>query len=138
MSDLVRFGVAMDRALLTEFDRRIAKRGYENRSEALRDLVRADLAKSAWDAGEPVTATLTVVLSKKLRAEVARLLERAVDVTIVATLGVAVDDERTMEVVVLRGRAGDLTTLAGKIGGVRGIVGSDLAIVHARDGRGAA
>ena len=38
MSDLVRFGVAMDRALLKQFDDRIAARGYENRSEALRDL----------------------------------------------------------------------------------------------------
>ena len=47
MSDLVRFGVAMDRTLLAEFDRRIAARGYENRSEALRDLIRADLTREA-------------------------------------------------------------------------------------------
>ena len=39
MSELVRFGVAMEKALLFEFDRRIATQGYENRSEALRDLV---------------------------------------------------------------------------------------------------
>src|SRR6185295_7512735 len=61
MSDLVRFGVAMDRTLLAAFDRRIAARGYENRSEALRDLVRADLARGEWDRGGHVAATLTVV-----------------------------------------------------------------------------
>ena len=54
MSDLVRFGVALDRALLAAFDDRITARGYENRSEALRDLVRADLTKAAWQSGATV------------------------------------------------------------------------------------
>ena len=67
MSDLVRFGVAMDRALLSEFDRRIAARGYENRSEALRDLVRADLTRAAWSEGATVAATLTVVYARRAR-----------------------------------------------------------------------
>ena len=128
MSDLVRFGVAMDRALLTEFDQRIAKRGYENRSEALRDLVRADLTKSAWESGEPVTATLTLVFGKKQRADVARLLDGEKDASLVAQMGLSVDDERAMEIVVLRGRAGELTALAGRIGGVRGVLGAELAI----------
>ena len=61
MSDLVRFGVAMERELLQEFDRRIAAKGYENRSEALRDLVRADLVRAAWDGGAQITATLTQI-----------------------------------------------------------------------------
>src|SRR3954471_15862325 len=73
MSDLVRFGVAMDRALLAEFDNRIAARGYENRSEALRDLIRADLTRAAWDQGGHVAATITVVYDTEARELVARL-----------------------------------------------------------------
>lgn len=128
MSDLVRFGVAMDRALLADFDQRIAARGYENRSEALRDLVRADLTKAAWEAGEPVAATLTLVFAKKQRTEVAKLLEQREGETVVAHVTVPLDAERSLEVVVLRGKAGDLVALAGRVGGMRGVLSSDLAI----------
>jgi len=76
MSDLVRFGVAMDRALLAEFDKRIAARGYENRSEALRDLVRADLTRAAWDSGAAVAATLTVVYDNHVREVVSRIADQ--------------------------------------------------------------
>lgn len=128
MSDLVRFGVAMDRALLSDFDQRIAARGYENRSEALRDLVRADLTKAAWEAGEPVAATLTLVFAKKQRTEVAKLLEATSGETVVTHVTVPLDAERSLEVVVLRGKAGDLVALAGRVGGMRGVLSSDLAI----------
>ena len=43
MSDLSRIGVAIDSALLDKFDQLIAKRGYTNRSEAFRDLIRDEL-----------------------------------------------------------------------------------------------
>ena len=59
MSDLVRFGIAIEGGLLDIFDRHIARRGYENRSEAIRDLVRAELAKDAWERGERTIATIS-------------------------------------------------------------------------------
>ena len=40
MSELIRFGVSIDADLLENFDRLISERSYENRSEALRDLIR--------------------------------------------------------------------------------------------------
>ena len=67
MSDLVRFGVAMERSLLERFDERIARKGYENRSEALRDLVRADLLRDAWDRGGEGVATITLVYDASVR-----------------------------------------------------------------------
>ena len=51
-SDLVRFSIAMPEDLLCEFDRYVAKRGISvNRSEAIRDLARAGLARTQVDAG---------------------------------------------------------------------------------------
>ena len=47
MAALLRFGVAMERTLLERFDELIVRRGYENRSEALRDLVRKELDQDA-------------------------------------------------------------------------------------------
>ena len=129
MSDLVRFGVAMDRSLLTAFDRRIASLGYENRSEALRDLVRADLTKAAWDAGSAVFATLGVVLDEGAGEPAGRVAEalRAHGDGTLATLRVRLEAGRALEVTVLRGRAAELQVLAARVRGMRGVVSCELA-----------
>jgi CopG family nickel-responsive transcriptional regulator len=128
MSDLVRFGVAMDRALLAEFDQRIATRGYENRSEALRDLVRADLTRAAWDSGARVAATITLIYSTEVREIVARLtdVEREHAGVVVASLRVPLARERSLEVMVLQGAAGALEALAGRLSGTRGVLSCAL------------
>lgn len=128
MSDLVRFGVAMDRGLLGEFDERIAARGYENRSEALRDLIRADLTRAAWEGGARVAATLTVVYAPE--AAGARLLEieRAHAGLGVASMTVPIDAERAMQVMALRGRAAEVSALAGEIGGIKGVLACELTV----------
>ena len=61
MSDLARTGVSLDEGLLLEFDRLIAKRGYKNRSEAFRDLIREALLAETVDSNRPVVGTLTLV-----------------------------------------------------------------------------
>ncbi|MFO0592187.1 MAG: nickel-responsive transcriptional regulator NikR [Polyangiaceae bacterium] len=129
MSDLVRFGVAMERELLQEFDRRIAAKGYENRSEALRDLVRADLVRAAWDGGAQVTATLTVVLSRDARDATLRLAEIEADPArgVLSSMRVPLDGGRALAVLALRGRAGDLTALAGQLAGSKGVQVCELS-----------
>ncbi len=139
MGDLVRFGVAMDRALLSDFDARISQRGYENRSEALRDLVRADLTKAALDSGEPVVASFTVVCSKKQRTEVASAIDEGRGAAVIAQMAVPLGPDRELFVAALRGRAGDLAQLAGRIGGMRGVLSAELSVASVERGaRGAA
>jgi CopG family nickel-responsive transcriptional regulator len=130
MSDLVRFGVAMDRALLGEFDRRIAARGYENRSEALRDLVRTDLTKAAWDSGALVAATLTLVYDHDARELPARLLEAELGYPglVISSQRARLDASRSLEVMILRGRASELGALAGRIGGMKGVARCELTV----------
>jgi CopG family transcriptional regulator, nickel-responsive regulator len=137
MSDLVRFGVAMDRALLTQFDRRIAARGYENRSEALRDLVRADLTRAAWDQGALVVATLTVVYAPAVRAELMRLAEPepAERNLLVASQHVRIDAGRSLDVMILRGRADELGAVAGKIAGFKGVLSCELTVAASVEGK---
>lgn len=127
MSDLVRFGVAMDRTLLAAFDRRIAARGYENRSEALRDLVRADLARGDWDRGGHVAATLTVVHDSRAREMLAALMDEHADV-IRGSMRLPLSPGRTLEVMALAGTAAALTALAGRIGGARGVLSCELTL----------
>jgi CopG family nickel-responsive transcriptional regulator len=61
MSQLSRTGVSLEEDLLKEFDRLIAKRGYQNRSEAIRDLIREALLAEIVDSNKPVVGTLTLV-----------------------------------------------------------------------------
>ena len=61
MTRLVRFGVSLDRTLMAEFDRLIDRKGYPTRSEALRDLIRANLVEEEWNDGRETVATVLTV-----------------------------------------------------------------------------
>ena len=61
MTQLSRTGVSLEEDLLNEFDRLIAKRGYANRSEAFRDLIREALLAEMVGSNKPVVGTLTLV-----------------------------------------------------------------------------
>ena len=68
MSGLSRIGVAIDTVLLEQFDRLIAERGYTNRSEAFRDLIRDDLVhKDAESPESQVIGTVTLVYDHHVR-----------------------------------------------------------------------
>ena len=54
MGDLYRFGVSLEKDLIEEFDNHIRDRNYKNRSEAIRDLIRAELIKKQWLCGNEV------------------------------------------------------------------------------------
>ncbi len=137
MSDLVRFGVAMDRGLLAEFDRRIAARGYENRSEALRDLIRADLTREAGEAGVSVMGTVTLVYSTRARELVARLTDAEGEQPglVVSSLRAPIDADRTLEALIVRGAAEVITAFAGRLGGTKGVLSCDVTLAAALDPR---
>jgi CopG family transcriptional regulator, nickel-responsive regulator len=133
MSDLVRFGVAMERGLLADFDRRIAERGYENRSEAIRDLVRADLTRAAFDQGATVIATLTVVYAPAVRAELLQLCdpEGNQPEVIMASQQVRIDRTRHLETFIVRATAEKLAELAGKLAGTKGVLSCETTVAAA-------
>jgi CopG family transcriptional regulator, nickel-responsive regulator len=137
MSDLVRFGVAMDRALLAEFDRRIAARGYENRSEALRDLIRADLTREAGEAGALVAGTVTLVYSTRARELVARLADAEGEQPglVVSSLRTPIDADRTLEALVVRGAADVIAAFSGRLAGTKGVLSCDVTLAAVLDPR---
>jgi len=143
MSDLVRFGVAMERALLSRFDERIAARGYENRSEALRDLVRRDLTRADSERGSVATATISAVWSSppsEARSG-APLCRAAPGVTMLASMVTPIDESRTLEVMVVFGAEPALAELTGRISALRGAMACELSIATVGpdgrpDGRG--
>src|ERR1700678_1995570 len=73
-TDLVRFGVAMDRPLLEHLDVIVSDRGV-TRSEILRDLVRAEVVRTQIARGVPAFAALTLVYDHHVRDLTEKLTE---------------------------------------------------------------
>jgi CopG family nickel-responsive transcriptional regulator len=134
MSKTSRFGVSLAEELLAEFDRTIGGKGYASRSEAIRDLIRDYLAEQAWKAGRgPAVGTVTLVYDH----HVPDLQEKLTDVqhkhagVVVSTLHVHLDRHRCLEVLVVRGKADEIRTLADRLIGARGVKHGKLTLVAA-------
>ncbi len=124
MAQLARFGVSMEAELLEAFDKLCARRGYANRSEAIRDLVREALVEQEWRGGrEKTCAALCLVYdhhSHDLSHKLMHAQHEAID-QIVSTLHVHLDHDNCMEIIVLRGQARALQTLADGLISTRGV-----------------
>jgi len=121
---VTRFGVSLEEHLLAQFDRLIARRGYTNRSEAIRDLIRESLVREQWELGsDEVVGTLTLVYNHEVRDLTDKLtdLQHAHYKAIVSGLHVHLDPHHCLEVLVLRGRAKELKAIADRLIGTRGV-----------------
>ena len=124
MSSVTRFGVSLDENLLAQFDRIIARKGYTNRSEAIRDLIRNSLVREQWELGaDQVVGTLTLVYNHNVRDLSDKLtdLQHAHYKAIVSTLHIHLDPHHCLEVLVLRGNAKELKSIADRLIGTRGV-----------------
>ncbi|MDQ2078623.1 nickel-responsive transcriptional regulator NikR [Xanthobacteraceae bacterium Astr-EGSB] len=128
-----RVTITLDDDLMDDIDRLIATRGYQNRSEAIRDLARAGLvaAGSATAGDGPCTAALVYVYDHEAR-ELPKRLTRDFhahhDLT-QATLHVHLDAHDCMEISVLKGRGEDVQALADHVIAERGVRYGQLVMV---------
>ena len=125
MERVTRVGISLEEELLRKFDAYIHRKGYTNRSQALRDLVREKLVEEEWRDGEAETvATVNIVYDhhkRELLDTLAELQHGHLD-QIVSTLHVHLDHEHCLEILVLRGRAYDLRALGDKLIATRGVL----------------
>ena len=124
MSELKRFGVAMDTVLLADFDRLIAQAGYQNRSEAIRDLVRDHLVADQWqDPRATVIGTITLVYDHHSSDVEHRLthLQHEHAGEICASTHVHLDHDNCLEVIIVRGPSKMVRDLASQLIASRGV-----------------
>lgn len=130
-STLERIGVAIDGPLLEKFDTLIAGRGYTNRSEAFRDLIRAELVnESAQAPASDVVGAITLVYDHHVRLLNEKLtsLQHDFHHIILSTLHVHLDHENCLEVVVVRGKSADVRKVADLLIAARGVKHGKLVI----------
>ncbi len=131
MGELSRIGVAIDAELLRKFDSLIEGRGYTNRSEAFRDLIRDELVEESWGMPDrKVVGTVTIVYDHHVR----KLSDKLTDIQhdfhshILSTLHVHLDHDHCLEVLVVRGKASDVKKIADALISTKGVKHGRLTI----------
>lgn len=124
MSEIIRFGISIDSRLLQRFDGLIADKGYQNRSEAIRDLIRNALVEQQWAReDEETVGTVTLVYDHHTRDLSDKLTEHqhSHHQAIISALHVHLDAHHCLEVVVVKGKAREVRRLADELIGTKGV-----------------
>jgi CopG family transcriptional regulator, nickel-responsive regulator len=130
MGDLARIGVSLERDLLKWFDSEIAKKNYDNRSEAIRDLIRDHMVSEEINKNKVVVGTLTVVYDHhrpNLTEKLVEVQHRAGGRVLAAT-HVHLDHHNCLEVIIMKGRGSELSDLANGILSLRGVKHGRLVV----------
>ena len=131
MAIITRFGVSMEESLLKNFDRLISRKGYQNRSEAIRDLIRDSLVKEEWKEGKKEMAgTITMVYNHHTRelSQILTQMQHDQYQTILSTLHIHLDEHNCLEVLVVRGRGEEIQKISDRLIGTRGVKHGKLSL----------
>jgi CopG family transcriptional regulator, nickel-responsive regulator len=124
MAETVRFGISIDERLLKKFDALIDEKGYINRSEAIRDLIRNALVEEEWTReNKEMVGTVSLVYDHHTRDLSDKLTEHqhSHHKEIISALHVHLDDHHCLEVVVIKGKARKIKKLAEELIGTKGV-----------------
>lgn len=130
MSNIIRFGVSLEGALLDNFDRLIKKRKYTNRSEAIRDLIRQELLKKDLEEDRDVAGAITFIYDHHQRD----LLNKIIDVQhdhqdiIQSSQHIHLDHHNCLEIVAVKGKSSDISKLADNIKSLKGVKHGSLSV----------
>lgn len=122
-SNTIRFGVSLDADLLKMFDAICASRGYTNRSEAIRDLIRTTFVEEKWGDEEIACGVLTLVYDHHRNDLARRLIAIQHDFhdLIVTTMHFHMDHANCLEILVLKGAPAQLRDLSHHLISVTGV-----------------
>ena len=129
MHHLSRFGVSLEEDLLAAFDLSIGGMGYQNRSEAIRDLIRDHLIQKKVGAGDAeVIGVVTLVYDHRVHhlSDLLADMQHKADVAVSASLHIHLDEHNCLEVIVIRGRSDRVHQIASKLIATKGVQNGKL------------
>jgi CopG family transcriptional regulator, nickel-responsive regulator len=134
-----RITITIDDDLLAEIDAAMEQRGYQNRSEIIRDLARAGMQQTTHEtkpAGQCVAALVYVYdhASRDLSKRLVQNFHGHHDLSL-ATLHVHLDDDSCMEVTALRGASSDVQHFADHIIAERGVRYGRVVMIPTKVGK---
>lgn len=131
MGNIKRFGVSVEEELLKKFDEVIERQGYNNRSEAIRDLIRDYLVKEKWRMKkEKIIGNISVIYEH----DVYDLSNKLIDIqhnyhdVIISTLHVHFDEKNCLEVILVKGRVQRIKKLYNEISSLKWVKHTDISL----------
>lgn len=133
-SNLTRFGVSMEEGLLKKFDKLVALKGYRNRSEAFRDLVRKSIMQHIYEDSEQIIAGSILLFynhdQRKLVKEMTRIQHEHHDL-ILATTHFHVSEKNCLELIAVKGKVKAVQELSYELTTLKGVTHGDFSIAPA-------
>ena len=131
---ITRFSTALEPDLLAAFDQFIKRHGYQNRSEAVRDLIGKNLIDEQWRSMQgSVVGVISLTYAHqqhKLQDHLTDLQHKDHDL-ILSTTHIHLDHDNCLEAVMVRGPASRIKTLADRLIALRGVKHGGLTITAA-------
>ena len=127
-----RFGVSLSEVLLKKFDNKIKREGYNNRSEAIRDLIRDSFLEEKIADDREVAGTLTIIFNHHT-ANLSQQLDEIQHKNhekIISKLHIHLDHKNCMEVIVLKGTSKTIREIGKKITSLRGVKHGKLTFTY--------
>ncbi len=128
---VTRLSISIPNELASELDRMVDKRGYKNRSQAVADMVRSQLAEFKAAVGtESMAGTLSLVYDYRKRNLQTTLsaIQHKYYLMIVASMHVHLEHHHYLEVLLVQGPAGQLHALANEFATVKGVKSAKLQL----------
>jgi CopG family nickel-responsive transcriptional regulator len=128
MSSLVRFGVSLEEKLLKRFDEFIKKKGYNNRSEAIRDLIRQKIVTEEWDEDKEVVGIIVLVYDHEKRELPDELIDfqHKYCYNIISSMHIHLDEHNCLETIIIRGKANTVKEIANQLMSIKGVKHGEL------------
>ena len=137
MSKLIRFGVSLGDELLKKFDALIVRKGYENRSEAIRDLIRKELVSEEWETGDKETVGVFSLVFDHHRNDLSQVLNHIqhnnLDI-IRSSTHVHIDHNNCLEVIILKGKSSEIRKVTDLLASTKGIKHGKLIMTSTGSG----
>lgn len=130
--ELYRFGVSMEQSLINKFDNYLLKRGYYNRSEAIRDLVRELLAKEKVEVKNAVVFGIVSFIYEHHQRELEEKItgyQHENYKSIVSTTHIHIDHENCLEVIIMKDKAKKIKAIADEIFALKGVKSGQISFV---------
>lgn len=130
MSDLMRLSFSIEKPLYRKLESLVRKSGYTNRSEFIRDLVRNRLVEAAWESNEEALGTVTIIYDHHTRELSKRLikLQHHHHRSVLASTHVHLDRNLCAEMIMVKGRAGDIRNFTEGLRREKGVLHASLAM----------
>jgi len=135
MSKLLRTSFSLEEPLLEQLELLVKKRGYQNRSEFIRDLIRDQLVESEWASDAEVVGTVTIIYDHHKRELSEKLtgLQHEHHQLVLAATHIHLSHHKCAEMIMLRGKAKDAMALADALRQQKGVLSAGLVMSSTGD-----